>query len=146
MTEQDIEDFLASQGVGVLALPTDDAPYVLPLSFGYDGDRGLYFTFVTGDSSRKADLSSGGQQATYLVYAAESPFHWRSVVCQGAIHEIPSTEWAAHAEAMDDNAWRPDIFERASDTERVRVYRFDVEDWSGLRHTGLPPRLENADR
>ena len=146
MDDGDIRDFLTSHGVGVLALPTDDAPYVLPISFGYDGDRGLYFTFVTGDTSRKADLSSGEDRATYLVYAAESPFHWRSVVCEGPVHEIPRREWDAHDEAMQDNAWHPDVFERAFETERVRVYRFDVEDWSGLRHTGLPPGLEHPDR
>jgi hypothetical protein len=144
MPEQHIRDFLSSHGVGVLALPTDGAPYLLPISFGYDGDHTLYFTFVTGDGSRKAGLSTGSERASFLVYAAESPFVWRSVVCEGGIHELPRDEWDAHDEAMADNAWHPDVFERAFETERVRVYQFDVEDWSGLRHTGLPPRLEDT--
>lgn len=145
MAEQSIRDFLASQGVGVLALSTDNAPYILPLSFGYDGERRLYFTYVTGDTSQKADLSSGGKWASFLVYAAESAFNWRSVVCEGTVREVPRSEWDTHDEAMKDNAWHPDLIERAFETERVLVYQFDIEEWSGLRHSGLPPGLENPE-
>lgn len=145
LSEQDIDDFLTSQGVGVLALPTGDAPYLLPLSFGYGGDRRFYFTYVTGETSRKAGLSSGDGRASFLVYAAESPFVWRSVVCEGTVREVPRSEWDTHEAAMNDNAWHPDLFERAFETERVLVYQFDIEEWSGLRHSGLPPGLETAE-
>ena len=143
MSEQSIKDFLTSHGVGALAFPTDDVPYVLPLSFGYDGERRLYFTYVTGDTSRKAKLSRGDTRASVLVYAAETPFNWRSVVCEGTVRKLPESEWDAHEEAMNDNMWQPDVIERAVETERVLVYQFEIEKWSGLRHTGLPPELEN---
>lgn len=145
MAEQTIVDFLTSKGVGILALPTDDAPYVLPISFGYDGERRLYFTYATGNTSRKADLSSGDGRASFLVYAAESPFMWRSVVCKGTVREIPRSEWDEHEEAMNDNAWHPDLLERAFEAERVLVYRFDIGEWSGLRHSGLPPALDDPE-
>jgi len=143
MSEQSIKDFLASHGVGVVAFPTDDVPYVLPLSFGYDGERRLYFTYVTGDTSRKANLSRDDTRASVLVYTAETPFNWRSVICEGTVREVPRSEWNLHEEAMNDNAWHPNLFERAVETERVLVYQFEIEKWSGLRHTGLPPELEN---
>lgn len=142
MSDEDIANFLSSQGVGILALSTDDAPYVLPLSFGYDGDRRLYFTFVTADGSQKARLSSEDRRASYLVYAAESPFSWRSVVCRGTVERVPRSDWERHDEAMEDNAWHPDLFERAFETEEILVYQFDIEEWSGLRHSGLPPELK----
>lgn len=37
------------------------------------------------------------------------------------------------------NAWRPTAFEEADLPGGVRVYRFDVTDSDGLKHTGLPP-------
>jgi len=144
MSQQSIADFLASQGVGVLAFPTDDVPYVLPLSFGYDGDQRLYFTYVIGDTSRKASLSSDGTRASVLVYETKTPFHWRSVICEGTVREVPKSEWDTHEEAMTDNAWHPDLFERAYNTERFLVYQFEIEDWSGLRHSGLPPEVKNS--
>jgi nitroimidazol reductase NimA-like FMN-containing flavoprotein (pyridoxamine 5'-phosphate oxidase superfamily) len=142
MSDDSIQDFLSSQGVGILALPTDGAPYVLPLSFGYDEDRRLFFTYVDGEDSEKAGLSARGTEASFLVYTAESPFSWRSVVCRGALSEVPRHDWPAHDEAMADNAWHPDLFERAFEIEDVLVYQFDIAEWSGLRHAGLPPGLD----
>ena len=142
MNDDSISDFLSSQGVGILALPTDSAPYVIPLSFGFDEDRRLFFTYVNGDDSMKAALSARGGAASFLVYTAESPFSWRSVVCQGTLKEVPRHDWPAHDDAMDDNAWHPNLFERAFEIEDVLVYQFDIEEWSGLRHAGLPPGLD----
>jgi hypothetical protein len=140
-----IEDFLASQGTGVLALPTDAAPYVVPMSFGYDGGRRLYFTFVAGAESRKADLAAGGGPARFLVYSVDTPFNWRSVVLTGTIDELPRSEWDEHATAMEDNAWYPDLLERALAAEDVRVFVFDIEDWDGFSHAGLPPGFDRED-
>jgi nitroimidazol reductase NimA-like FMN-containing flavoprotein (pyridoxamine 5'-phosphate oxidase superfamily) len=38
MDDDAIRDCLAAESVGVLGLPTDDVPYLLPLSYGYDPD------------------------------------------------------------------------------------------------------------
>jgi nitroimidazol reductase NimA-like FMN-containing flavoprotein (pyridoxamine 5'-phosphate oxidase superfamily) len=143
MSAQSIADFLTSQGVGVLALPTDGVPYILPLSFGYDGDQRLYFTYIIGDTSRKATLSSDDTRASVLVYEAETPFHWRSVICEGTVQELSKSEWDAHEEAMTDNAWHPDLFEQALETDRFLVYQLEIEEWTGLRHSGLPPKIKH---
>ena len=142
MSDESITDFLSSQGVGILALPTDGAPYILPLSFGYDDQRRLFFTYVDGNDSMKASLSAEDDHASFLVYTAESPFSWRSVVCRGTLREVPRADWPAHSAAMADNAWHPDLFERAFEIADVLVYQFDIEEWSGLRHAGLPPGLD----
>jgi len=41
MDEGDIRAFLSAQRVGVLGLPTAELPYVIPLSYGLDGDENL---------------------------------------------------------------------------------------------------------
>jgi hypothetical protein len=45
-------------------------------------------------------------------------------------------------EAMEF-AGRPDVLERASQSEETKLYRFAVEEQSGLKHLGLPPAFEN---
>ena len=75
MDEADIDGSLTSQGVGIIGLPTETHPYLLSLSFGYDG-QDLYFTSVTGEESRKAELSQRAETATFPVYDAPSRFAW----------------------------------------------------------------------
>jgi nitroimidazol reductase NimA-like FMN-containing flavoprotein (pyridoxamine 5'-phosphate oxidase superfamily) len=138
MNDREIREFLTSRGVGVLGLPAEDGPYLIPMSFGFDGDAALYFTFLVGASSRKADLADRAERARFLVYDARSAFTWQSVVLTGEIDEVPPAEFEAVAETMH-NAWRPALFEDAELTRGVSVYRFEVADRVGFKHTGLPP-------
>ena len=142
MTDEEIEGYLASQSVGVLGLPTEGAPSLRPMSFGFDGDSRLYFLYVLGEESRKAELTTEAVQARFLVYSAETPFNWRSVLLSGRVSEVPEEEADAAAEVLD-GAWRPDVFERASAVEATRLYQFDIEDKTGLTHLGLPPGFED---
>lgn len=141
MNDEEIRGFLLSQGMGVLGLSSEDAPYLLPMSFGFDGESQLYFTYVLGTSSRKAKLSSQSNIARFLVYSADTSFVWESVLLTGTLSEVPETEWDDVQDAMDI-AWRPELFETASMTEDVKVYRFQIEERSGIKHTGLPPGFE----
>jgi hypothetical protein len=141
MADRAIDEFLSSQGVGVLALPGEDLPYLIPLSFGYDGESALYFTYVLGESSGKREATERSDRARFLVYAAESAFVWRSVLLTGTIEPVPEAEWESHAAAME-NAWRPDLFESAD--ADVELYRFAVTDRTGIRHAGLPPGFANS--
>lgn len=138
MDESEIRDFLTSRGVGVLGLPAEDGPYLIPMSFGFDGDAALYFTFLVGASSRKADLADRAEIARFLVYDARSAFTWQSVLLTGEIDELSLAEFEAVAETMH-NAWKPALFEEAERLRDVRVYRFDVAARVGFKHTGLPP-------
>lgn len=139
MDDAEIGQFLATQGVGVLALPDAGVPYVLPMSFGYDGEGSLYFTYVLGEDSTKARLSERADRARFLVYAADSPFQWQSVALTGTIEAIPRDQWD---ELALENAWRPALFETADLSGGVAVYRFEIDERDGFRHTGLPPGLQ----
>jgi nitroimidazol reductase NimA-like FMN-containing flavoprotein (pyridoxamine 5'-phosphate oxidase superfamily) len=137
MTEPEIQSFLSNQGMGVLGLPTEGAPYLLPLSFGYDGGSKLYFTYVLGESSRKEELSDVADIARFLVYKADAMFSWESVLLTGTIEELPESAWD-EAIAAFDNAWSPDIFTEADLTRKVKIYEFHVDDQVGIKHMGLP--------
>jgi hypothetical protein len=144
MDEGEIRDFLLSQGTGVLGLPAADGPYMVPMSFGYDGGTELYFTYVLGTDSSKKRLSDEAGVARFLVYNARSPFTWQSVVLTGTIERVPEAESEAARAAME-NAWHPDIFERAELDPGVELYRFSVQERVGLKHTGLPPGFERGE-
>ncbi|WP_424018484.1 pyridoxamine 5'-phosphate oxidase family protein [Halorientalis pallida] len=141
LTDDEIDAFLANQRMGVLGLPTGNGPYLLPLSFGFDGESRLYFTYVVGGQSRKVDLSERAERASFLVYSAESPYNWESVSLTGRIEEVPETEWDDIDDLLAD-AWRPGLIEEAAAGADVAVYRFPIEERSGVKHTGLPPGFD----
>jgi nitroimidazol reductase NimA-like FMN-containing flavoprotein (pyridoxamine 5'-phosphate oxidase superfamily) len=143
MGDDAIRAFLANRKMGVLGLPTDDIPYLLPMSFGYDDESALYFTFVGGPESRKRRLIEQADGAGFLAYTAESPFSWESVLLSGTVEAVPDDEWADIVPVLEA-AWRPDVIEAAMETEAVTVYRFSVGEWTGYKHTGLPPGFESV--
>jgi hypothetical protein len=137
MTDEEIDGYLASQSVGVLGLPTDGAPSMRPMSFGYDGSKTVYFLYLLGDESRKRELSDRTETARFLVYSAEATFNWRSVLLAGRLSDVPDSERATAEEALS-GAWRPDVLERALASEATALYRFEIDDRTGIKHLGLP--------
>ncbi|MEF8814818.1 MAG: pyridoxamine 5'-phosphate oxidase family protein [Halovenus sp.] len=135
MGEEEVEQFLRDQGVGVLSLPDRDVPYVLPLSFGYDGDAHLYFTYLLfGEQSKKEELSERAKRGRFLVYAAPSMYEWRSVLLTGTISEVPEEEWEELRTAME-NAWHPDLFATAAPMRGVKGYRFSITEQTSIKHS-----------
>ena len=93
MDDAEIRSFLASQGTGVLGFPTADAPYLLPMSYGFDGESRLYFTYLVSSESRKATLSERTDVASMLVYKADTKFNWQSGACHRKRHVRSSRVW-----------------------------------------------------
>lgn len=138
MDDDDIVSFLSTQSLGVLGLPTGETPYLVPMSYGFDKDSRLYFGYVVGSQSRKADLSEQTDTATFLVYNAETMFHWRSVLVTGTLRELPPEE-TSKATAVEGPMWRPELIETVSKTEGYQYYELQIEEWTGLRHATKPP-------
>lgn len=136
MTDAEIDTFLREQGVGVLALPGQELPYVLPLSFGYDGDAHLYFTYLLfGAESKKETLSKRADIARFLVFAAESMHQWHSVLLTGDLRELPEQEWDRLQSAME-NAWHPNLFATATPMRGITGYEFAITERHSLKHVG----------
>lgn len=133
MTDDEMETLLEEAGVGVLALSTDDLPYVLPMSFGYDGAATLYFVYLLfGTDSRKAALSERADRARFLVYQADSMHDWQSVSLTGRLEAVDDDEWDALREAMQ-NAWYANVFSSAMPMRGVEGYRFQIDSWTGMQ-------------
>ena len=141
MTDGEIGDFLTNQGMGVLGLPTESAPYLIPMSFGFDGGDRLYFSFFVGEESTKVELSERAELATFLAYSADSVFFWESVLLRGEITELPADEIGENDAALD-NAWHLDLFDRAGSAGQLRLYAFEIEEQTGFKSMGLPPGIQ----
>lgn len=141
MDDDEIRTFLTGQGSGVLGLSADDAPYLVPLSFGFDGESRLYFTYALGSTSQKETLTDRADTASFLVYSVEGTFNWESVLLTGTIEELPEAQWPDHEAAME-NAWHPDLLEAAHTSRGVKVYALTIDEQTGIKHTGLPPGFE----
>jgi nitroimidazol reductase NimA-like FMN-containing flavoprotein (pyridoxamine 5'-phosphate oxidase superfamily) len=141
MGDEEIDGFLATQRSGVLALPGDGAPYLVPLSFGYneEGDGTVYFAYALGADSTKERLSDRASVARFLVYTADSQFRWESVLLGGPIERLPREAW--DGTPLGD-AWRPALLRDADLSRGAAVYRLDVAERTGIRHAGLPPGFE----
>ncbi|MEF8784350.1 MAG: pyridoxamine 5'-phosphate oxidase family protein [Haloarculaceae archaeon] len=144
MDREEIGQFLTSQGFGVLGLNAGAVPYLLPMSFGYDGEDRLYFTYVVDEDSQKERLSDEADKAAFLVYKAPAAFQWQSVVLGGTIEFLPPERWDEY-QSVKGNAWRPDIFLEAEIDAAVRVYQFHIEEREGYKHTGLPEGFERPE-
>lgn len=143
MSDEQITNFLSNQGVGVLGLPADDVPYMIPMSFGYDGESRLYFSFYVGTESRKRELSERAEAARFLVYSADSPFFWESVELEGTISEIQEGQWDEHEAALE-NAWHLQLFRNADSAGDLHLYAFRITSQRGFTHTGMPPGLQDV--
>lgn len=145
MGDDEVEGFLSSQSLGVLGLPAEGEPYLLPMSYGYGGGGRLYFFYVAGEGSRKADLTRRAETASFLVYSAETAFIWRSVLLTGTIQKLPE-EKRATLRRDQSPTWRPELFKTASEAEGTQLYEFRIEDWTGIKQTDLPPAFYQGSR
>jgi nitroimidazol reductase NimA-like FMN-containing flavoprotein (pyridoxamine 5'-phosphate oxidase superfamily) len=141
MRREEIDAFLETQSLGVLGLPGEHAPYLVPLSFAFDGEDVLYFTYLLGDESKKERLTETRESARFLVYSADTMFNWESVLLEGAFEVVPPSEWGDLTEELED-VWRPEIFKSADTSRNVKIYAFEIIDSSGIKHTGLPSQYK----
>lgn len=134
MTDARIREVLTEHGVGILGLVAGGAPYLVPMSFGYDGESALYFVFLLfGEQSRKETLAEREGEASFVVYSADSVHEWYSVRLTGHVEAVADDGWGQLREAME-NAWHPDLFSAASPMRGTKGYRFRIDEWTGIHH------------
>lgn len=133
MDEDRMQKLLTDEGSGVLGIADDGVPYLLPMSFGYDGDETLYFVYVLfGEESRKETLTDAADRARFVVYGGDDRHEWQSVSLIGSLSRVDDDEWDDLREAMK-NAQHADIFSTATPMRGIEGFRFEIEEWSGIR-------------
>lgn len=144
MSDGEIDSFLSSRRMGVLGLPDQAGPYLLPMSYGYDGDERLYFSYVLGSSSRKETATEAADAASFLVYQVDTMYNWQSVLLSGTVTAVPESAWDELGDVLGE-AWRPEVIDSADLSGAVAIYEFRIDERTGITHQGLPPAFR-ADR
>jgi hypothetical protein len=132
MDESAVDDLLTEMGVGVLSMSAEGVPYGVPLSFGYDGEGGLYFAFLgaTGEL-RKETYADQSAVASFTTFDVDPDGSWRSAVVSGPLDRIAPDEWDVAREAMLDNAYRSDLLAEGELRENPNVWVLEAAERSG---------------
>jgi hypothetical protein len=123
-----------------LGLAKDGAPYIVPVSFGYDG-KAIYFH--TAREGKKIDYITANnvvcfefEHGVQLVSDESSPcnwtFHYQSVIGNGEIHELVAIEEKIEGlnqimEQYSSREW--EFSEKALDS--IRVWKITIETITG---------------
>ena len=144
-SRQEVDAIIAGSDVCRLALAVNDEPYLVPLSFGYDGDA-IYLH--TARKGKKIEYFKGNNKVCFefernVRYvrdgngACNSTFVFESVIGYGTISELVSNDQKAYAlrqiarhyaETSDDF---PD-----DQIKKVRVWKISVDSVAGKRSPG----------
>lgn len=140
----EIDAIIRGSRVCRLAFAVADEPYVVPVSFGYDG---RYLYFHTAGTGRKIDcitannrvcfeLERNVQLVTHPDKACKWSFSFESVIGYGTVHELRSTEerTAGLNQIMIHYSGREWEFDPAV-LATTRVWRVEIRSVTGKRAT-----------
>lgn len=102
LSREEIDNVLEGVGYGFLGFARENRPYVLPMSFGYDGDD-IYFQM--NSQGRKFDYIDGETAACLSVLGFDQDTGVsRSILIEGELREISEERTATALEALATTA------------------------------------------
>ncbi|MFB6178798.1 MAG: pyridoxamine 5'-phosphate oxidase family protein [Halorientalis sp.] len=137
MNTDEIDGLLVEKGWGIVSLASDDEPYSIPISFGYDGED-IYFVFLEDSpDNRKLDFIDDGKTVRLLVTDVGGRFHWQSIAVTGTARTVEhdTDDWTHLMDTLDDNGWFSSDFERSGSLSDMHGWRLDVDEVRGLEVT-----------
>lgn len=84
LSGEEIDRLLHTQRIGRLACSVDDQPYVVPITYGYDGR----YVYAYSSAGRKIDVMRRQPNVCFQVDEITGPSSWRSVVATGEYEEL----------------------------------------------------------
>jgi uncharacterized protein len=147
-SREEIDAVIERSPVCRLAMAVEDEPYVVPLSFGYDGEH-VYFH--SAGEGRKIDFIERNDRVCFefeseveVVEHAENACQWtfffESVIGYGRVAELVSPEEKERGLGIimrhySDRAWSI----RAKGLRRTRVWCIAIESLTGKRNRREDP-------
>lgn len=133
LSADETDALLARHETGVLALASDDEPYAIPISYGYDAEnRRFYLRLVSTPASEKRAFLAASPGARMVVYEEEDSTY-RSVVVNGTLEEITTEDMTVERIEQYGRAKRP-LFEIWGESKRnldIQLYELDADTVSG---------------
>ncbi|SDJ63353.1 Pyridoxamine 5'-phosphate oxidase [Halovenus aranensis] len=136
LSDDVIATVLERNGVGVLAINGDNAPYQVPMCFGYVPDEDLFVLQMTGgETSDKKRHLQENQRVSVTVYEETEPGQrWRSVVVRGVLSECSYQDAERGFAALANNSQSvPNPISWADSPERTELtpYQLDITERGG---------------
>lgn len=137
MTATEIDDFLSRHETGVLALASDNTPYAVPISYGYDADsRSFYMRLVSTPESEKREFLDSSPQVRLVVYnERDGGETYHSIVAVGTLETIDPANLTVEDVEQYGTTKRPlfEIWGESKANLDIQLYRFEPDDLSGRR-------------
>ncbi|MCU4751161.1 pyridoxamine 5'-phosphate oxidase family protein [Halobacteria archaeon AArc-curdl1] len=137
MTEAEIDGFLSRHETGVLALSGAQAPYAIPISYGYNSSaQTFYMRLVSTPESEKRAFLESTPDARLVVYEeANGGETYRSVVAEGTLEHIDPDELTIEHIEQYGAAKRPlfEIWGKSKDQLDIELYALEPTVLSGRR-------------
>lgn len=90
MSEIEIQEFLAGNAAGVLALAARDQPYAVPIFFRFDPDSDCcYIRLATDSSGEKRQFLVNSSRARLVVFDRDDN-EYTSVIVKGTLRGLPT--------------------------------------------------------
>ena len=146
-TRREIDEIIRAALVCRIAFANGDEPYVVPISFGYDGKalfihtarRGRKIEFIENNSRVCFELEANVALKTDEGDACQWTFEFESVIGYGTIIELDSAEEKSRGlnQIMLHYSGREWEIDEAA-TATTRVWRIDIESVTGKRSMEKP--------
>jgi nitroimidazol reductase NimA-like FMN-containing flavoprotein (pyridoxamine 5'-phosphate oxidase superfamily) len=138
----DVDELVREALVCRLGFAVESEPYIVPVSFGFDGD---FIYFHTAKTGKKIDFIEANRRVCFelerdvkLQQHPSNPCNWsfsyESVIGYGYVKELDAPEDKFHGlnQIMIHYSGREWEFEAAS-LESTRVWRVEIESMTGKR-------------
>ena len=96
LSTDEIDQLLKRQSVGRLACTANDRPYVVPITYAYDGSS----VYAYSGPGRKIEMMREQPLVCFEVDEVDGPSEWRSVVAEGTYEELTSERSRREALAL----------------------------------------------
>ena len=138
LTPQECAEILRRTNLGRLGCARDGQPYVVPIHFSFDPDRGCVYSF--SGVGQKVSWMRDNPRVCLEVDDIANKNHWQTVIVFGRyeeIHDSPEEREARErAETLFQQRpewWLPAAAATAGSRVRHIVYRIHVEEITGRR-------------
>jgi nitroimidazol reductase NimA-like FMN-containing flavoprotein (pyridoxamine 5'-phosphate oxidase superfamily) len=138
-SQEECSDLLKRVSVGRLACSLDDQPYVVPVSFLYEGD----FIYIFSTLGKKVEWMRQNPKICLQADEIGSWSNWTSVVVTGKYLELRDPYYTSEREHAIEQLeqvtewWRNPLAQRREQTNDLLIesvfFRIDIESMSGLR-------------
>jgi hypothetical protein len=133
MTAEEITAFVADHGTGVLALPAEDQPYAVPISYAFDEEAGEFLLRLghLDDSERDRYLDER-TPARLVVYDNPGP---RSIIADGTLVEVDKADLSPEIVRVLGSGETPafELWEEDKADIEITIHRLADTDLTGRK-------------